>query len=130
MDPLLRRPSSYESHVSLAPPQHKTGTVLLQHLLKDACPILGWKCTFNDGERSECPTEASQRQSIPGFRPGLSRQQVPPAAAPDLVSDAWRSNHLAAVPTKCNGPEQARAAGLDMCFQQHGVRFKLGTVRA
>ena len=27
---------------------HKTGTVLLQHVLKDACPILGWRCSFND----------------------------------------------------------------------------------
>lgn len=58
---------------------HKTGTVLLQHLLKDSCKILGWVCSFND------------------------------------------------VPRKCNGPEMAKAAGLDLCMQQHGVRFKLAT---
>jgi hypothetical protein len=118
---LLRRPFTYESHAFLAP-QHKTGTVLLQHLLKDACPILGWKCTFNDGERSEVPTNASVlgshvRKSRPPLRPIWYPK--PGVRIP-----------LAAVPTKCNGPEQARAAGLHLCFQQHGVRFKLGTVRA
>ena len=70
-------------HCSVADPilvgtHHKTGTVLLQHIFKDACPILGWSCTFNDN------------------------------------------------PIRCNGPEQARAAGLQLCFYQHGVRFKLG----
>ena len=51
--------------------------VPLQHILKAVCPLLNWRCTFND------------------------------------------------VPTKCNSPEAARAAGLHLCFNQHGVRFKL-----
>ena len=29
------------------------------------------------------------------------------------------------VPTPCNSPAQARAAGLQLCFLQHGVRFKV-----
>ncbi|KAL1530946.1 hypothetical protein AB1Y20_001837 [Prymnesium parvum] len=58
---------------------HKTGTVLLQHILKEVCPLLGWRCTFND------------------------------------------------VPTRCPSPEAARAAGLHLCFNQHGVRFKLAS---
>lgn len=57
---------------------HKTGTVLLKHVfLKEVCPMLGWRCSFDN-------------------------QPVP-----------------------CSSPEQARAAGLQLCFLQHGIRFKL-----
>ena len=56
---------------------HKTGTVLLKHIfLKEVCPILGWKCSFDHD------------------------------------------------PVQCASPEQARAAGLQLCFLQHGIRFK------
>lgn len=55
---------------------HKSGTVLLTHVLKDACRALGWSCAFNDR------------------------------------------------PVKCASPEQARAAGLQLCLLQHGIRFK------
>ena len=56
---------------------HKTGTVLLQHILKDACRLLRWRCTFNHR------------------------------------------------PTFCASPEDARKENLQLCFLQHGVRFKL-----
>lgn len=57
---------------------HKTGTVLLKHIfLKEVCPLLKWKCSFD--------------------------------------------NH----PVPCTSPEQARSAGLHVCFLQHGVRFKV-----
>ena len=56
---------------------HKTGTVLLQHILKDACRQLRWRCTFN--------------------------------------------HH----PHYCASPEDAIAANLQLCFLQHGIRFRL-----
>ena len=57
---------------------HKTGTVLLKHIfLKEVCPTLGWKCSFDNK------------------------------------------------PYKCSSPEDARAAGLQLCFLQHGIRFKI-----
>lgn len=56
---------------------HKTGTVLLQHILKDACRVLRWRCTFNHR------------------------------------------------PYYCASPEDAIALNLQLCFLQHGIRFKL-----
>ena len=57
---------------------HKTGTVLLKHIfLKEVCPMLGWRCSFDND------------------------------------------------PVKCSSPEEAHAKGLQMCFLQHGIRFKV-----
>lgn len=57
---------------------HKTGTVLLKHVfLKEVCPMLGWRCAFDND------------------------------------------------PLPCASPEQARDAGLQLCFLQHGIRFKV-----
>ena len=33
------------------------------------------------------------------------------------------------VPTHCDSPEEARAAGLQLCFLQHGIRFKVQNTR-
>jgi hypothetical protein len=76
------RPSPFEHCHGDAPilvgTHHKTGTVLLKHIfLKEVCPALGWKCSFD--------------------------------------------HH----PVRCASPEDARAAGLQLCFLQHGVRFKI-----
>ncbi|KAL3893069.1 MAG: hypothetical protein SGPRY_014505, partial [Prymnesium sp.] len=65
---VTRRAPSAPTHVAFPP---------LQHIFKDACPILGWRCAFND------------------------------------------------IPVRCKSPQAARAAGLHLCFNQHGVRFKL-----
>ena len=40
---------------------HKTGTVLLQHLFKDICPKLGWRCTFNN-KPTRCDGPATARR--------------------------------------------------------------------
>lgn len=58
---------------------HKTGTVLLQHILKDACRLLRWRCTFNHK------------------------------------------------PYYCASPEDAVKENLQMCFLQHGIRFKVNS---
>ena len=78
----FRGPSPFEHCHGDAPilvgTHHKTGTVLLKHIfLKEVCPALGWKCSFD--------------------------------------------HH----PVRCASPEDARAAGLQLCFLQHGVRFKI-----
>jgi len=61
---------------------HKTGTVLLTHILKGACKALKWRCTFNHR------------------------------------------------PTHCGSAAEAVAAGLHLCFLQHGIRFQLPLHRA
>ena len=78
---LPRRPSPFAQCHTRAPilvgTHHKTGTVLLQHIFKEACAILMWRCSFNHR------------------------------------------------PLPCSSPEEAVAGGLQLCFLQHGVRFKL-----
>jgi hypothetical protein len=78
---LPRRPSPFAQCHTHAPilvgTHHKTGTVLLQHIFKEACAILMWRCSFNHR------------------------------------------------PLPCSSPEEAVANGLQLCFLQHGVRFKL-----
>ena len=48
---LPRRPSPFAQCHTHAPilvgTHHKTGTVLLQHIFKEACAILMWRCSFN-----------------------------------------------------------------------------------
>jgi len=39
---------------------HKTGTVLLTHLLKDACDAMDWRCVFNH-DRGHCASVAEAR---------------------------------------------------------------------
>lgn len=78
----VRGPSPYQHCHGDTPilvgTHHKTGTVLLKHIfLKEVCPTLGWKCSFDNK------------------------------------------------PYKCSSPEDARAAGLQLCFLQHGIRFKV-----
>jgi len=55
---------------------HKTGTVLMRHILRTICPLLNWRCSI-DNE-----------------------------------------------PMTCNSADQARAAGFQVCFLQHGIQFK------
>ena len=79
---LLQKPTPFQQCHDNTPilvgTHHKTGTVLLKHIfLKEVCPMLGWRCSFDN------------------------------------------------YPVKCSSPEEARANGLQLCFLQHGIRFKV-----
>lgn len=56
---------------------HKTGTVLLRHILLQVCPLLQWRCSIDNN------------------------------------------------PSTCISSEQARIGGMQLCFLQHGIRFKV-----
>jgi len=59
------RPSAFAQCHSSGPvlvgSHHKTGTVLLTHLLKDACRALQWKCVFNH-DKVHCASAAEANQ--------------------------------------------------------------------
>ena len=56
---------------------HKTGTVLLRHILYQVCPLLQWRCSIDNN------------------------------------------------PSTCISSDQARIGGMQVCFLQHGIRFKV-----
>lgn len=69
---------------------HKTGTVLLTHLLKDACDAMDWRCVFNH-DRGHCASVAEARAldadicllqhgvQFKGLVPSAGSSRTPPA---------------------------------------------------
>jgi hypothetical protein len=83
---------------------HKTGTVLLTHLLKDACYSMDWRCVFNH-DRGHCASVAEAKAlgadlcllqhgvQFKGLVPATDSQHAPPAVVAIPRSGSAGSTH-------------------------------------